>query len=781
MNIHILGIRHHGAGSARYVQDALQHIKPDCVLIEGPPDADGIIAQATAAITPPVAILVYNQDLPNQASFYPYAVFSPEWVAVRYALDNGIKARFMDLPLSLVYAENIKEKAAVLKPNEPPQTPDSAENTTTTTCVPETVSEKNDDSYSWFANDYPMDNLAQIGGYDNTDLWWEHHFEQHNKATGFECHFKAVDTAMEALREAFNDTPYNDTHNQQREAYMRRIIRETAAEMYTNIVIICGAWHAPMLASYNDKKQEKTDNELLKKLPKPVKTEATWTPWTYSRLSMKSGYGAGIVSPGWFEHLWDNPTDNLGHYWLSRVARLFRSKNMDISTAHIIEAARLATALAAMRNLSRPGLYELNEAAQTVICFGDAALMRLIEKELIVSEKMGKVPDNLPKPPIQVDFEKKIKSLRLTLSENKKELVLDLRNSTDLARSQFLFTLCILDIPLAQIAYDNSKGTFKELWTLHRKPELTIKLIEMGLWGNTVEDAAVAYVKQCSSDAQAVSQVSQLIAQAIPAALYEAIHFLKHRLDDLAAVGSDIQDLLASLLPLVSITRYGDVRRTDANSLLQVIEKIIMRICVGLVPACYSLDDKSAAKMFKHICTANEAVFLLENDNLSKNWYGTLSVLSDNEAVSPLVGGCAVRLMFDAHKLNDAETAMRFGKALSVGNSPDYTAAWLEGFLKDSGELILYDNVLWHILHKWLSELPAENFAEQLPILRRTFAKFEVAQRRMIGEKARETVMGSAGNTIAGTTAPPSATVADTFNARAAEQVLDIVWQILAE
>lgn len=765
MNLHILGIRHHGTGSAQYVLQALKDIQPDCLLIEGAPDANAIIAQAQTDMQPPVAILVYNKDLPKQASFYPFAAFSPEWVAIQYALQHQINVQFMDLPLAIAFAQKAAEEQCEMSTNQ--------ENGATNT---ESVEQK---PAFLLINDYPLDHLAQIAGYTNTDLWWEHYFEQHQPQTPYQQHFQAVDIAMNSLREVFNDPPHNDLHNQQREAYMRHIIRQTANAMYTNIVVVCGAWHAPALRQYHDKAIEKKDKELLKALPKPIKTDSTWMPWTYSRLSMKSGYGAGILSPGWYEHLWKYPNDRQGHRWLTNVARLLRKKNMDISTAHIIEAARLAEALAAMRQRPRPGLQELNEATQSTICFGDSILMQLIDKELIVSEKMGKVPDNLPKPPIQVDFEQKIKSLRLPLSEDSKELTLDLRNNNDLLRSHFLYTLQILEIPLARSTYSRSRGTFKEAWQLRWKPEMVIALIDKGIWGNTLADAATAFLQHQSQAAQSVKVVSNLISQAIPAALYAAIDSLKDRLDEVAAVGSDIQDLLASLSPLVSVTRYGDVRQTDSVALLQVVGKLLERICIGLATACYSLDKENALKMLQYINTAHEAVLLLEQNDLQHDWLTALAELSNNESVNPATAGCAVRLLSDMQQLSEDQTALYFSRALSVGTKPDYAADWLEGFLKNSGDVILYDAVLWHLLHKWVCELPEESFTEQLPILRRTFSKFEKTQRRMIGEKARQTVLGGNDNSLVASQNLPIAHT-QTLNTQRAEQVLPLIWQILA-
>ncbi len=53
---------------------------------------------------PPVALLVYAPDEPRVATFYPFAEFSPEWVALRWALEHGIPARFIDLSAGAQFA-----------------------------------------------------------------------------------------------------------------------------------------------------------------------------------------------------------------------------------------------------------------------------------------------------------------------------------------------------------------------------------------------------------------------------------------------------------------------------------------------------------------------------------------------------------------------------------------------------------------------------------------------------------------------------------------------------
>src|SRR5690349_17716457 len=121
--VHVLGIRHHGPGSARSVLSALDELRPDVVIIEGAPELDQVIAlMADEEMRPPVAGLVYAVDEPRRALFYPLATFSPEWVAARWALEHGVPVRFADLPVThqLTDPETPEEKAPGQAPRPDP-------------------------------------------------------------------------------------------------------------------------------------------------------------------------------------------------------------------------------------------------------------------------------------------------------------------------------------------------------------------------------------------------------------------------------------------------------------------------------------------------------------------------------------------------------------------------------------------------------------------------------------------------------------------------------------
>src|SRR5262245_24347637 len=97
--VQLFGVRHHGPGSARSLVRALETYAPHAVLIEGPPDANALLPLAAReGLEPPVALLIHATGESKRAVLYPFARFSPEWQAIRFALARGIEVRFIDLP-----------------------------------------------------------------------------------------------------------------------------------------------------------------------------------------------------------------------------------------------------------------------------------------------------------------------------------------------------------------------------------------------------------------------------------------------------------------------------------------------------------------------------------------------------------------------------------------------------------------------------------------------------------------------------------------------------------
>ena len=760
--VRLFGIRHHGPGCARSLLRALEAMQPDCLLIEGPPDGESVLPFVLeSGMCPPVALLVYAPDDSRRAVFYPFAEFSPEWRALRYGLGQSLPVRFMDLPiahqfgLDKAFEDECRAKEEALRDAEGRTKTDAAEGTeapasgaqapeNTATLAPEQPeggdtgdTDGNAGGEASAQEDVygdPLDWLGRAAGYGDGEAWWNHMVEE--RIDGLEL-FDAIREAMTALRAEAPRRERGERETRRealREAYMRKTLRQAKKEGFQRIAVICGAWHVPALEAETPAKQ---DNELLKGLPK-MKVAATWTPWTYANLSSRSGYGAGVTSPAWYEHLWRSGKGDRAIGWLTHAARLFREQDMDCSSAHIIEASRLATSLAALRERPRPGLPELYEALQTTVCMGDSAPLRLIERQLIVGDKLGTIPETAPTVPLQRDLEQQQKSLRLKPEAARKVLDLDLRQANDLARSHLLHRLRLLEIGWATPGGSrNAKGTFHELWEMQWAPELSIAVIAASRWGNTIFEAATAKAVELSGEADLL-RLAELVNDILFADLPDAVGHATRMLEEKAATANDVGQLLEAIPPLAAIARYGNVRQTDAGMVARVLEGLIPRASIGLPGACTSLDDESAAAMRDRIIAAHNAVRLLGDEDRRESWLSALhqTALRDGTA-HELLRGMAVRLLFDEQRLPVEEAARLMSLSLSAAAAPASASAWIEGFLNQSALVLLHDDALWGVLANWLDGLNETHFTNILPMLRRTFSGFSAPERRQLGERAK--------------------------------------------
>ncbi len=718
MSFTVYGIRHHGPGSAKSLRQALQQNPPDLLLVEGPPGADKLIENiGDEGMIPPLAILVYNPKDLTQAAYFPFAKFSPEWQAIKFALKRNIPTRFMDLPQAYHYA---LQQAAAEK---------TQLNIELATKEPTETAEEHQD----LLHD-PLGYIAKIAGYADSERWWEVTFERSEHSEEI---FPAIIELMTSLRDELKrPTPDREL---MREAFMRKTLRKAIKDGYQNIAIVCGAWHSPVLHNL-DAFKASTDNALLKGIKK-INTKATWVPWTYDRISRQSGYGAGVVSPAWYELLFSHKKEVVIR-WMTKVARLFRKEDLDASSAHVIEAVRLAETLATLRELQVPGINELYEAAVSIFCDGYTTQMELIERQLIIGSSIGKVPDSIPLIPLQQDLEKTIKTARLSKDYHSAEATdkkLDLRKDTNLLASHLLHRLNILGIPWGTLRKGSqyNTGGFSESWKLHWRPDYAIRIIEAGMWGNRVDQAAIHKIVDTSKNTSSLAKLSQLVDAALKAELPAAIDALVKKLTNLAALSKDVFHLMETLEPLVSAMRYGSTRNLAFDALASLIQQLIPRICIGLPNACIGLNEEAATEVFEQLQKTNRAINLLDEDAYYEQWLEALHSISQMESINNILSGACARILFDKAILDTTAIAKQMSLALSQGNDTHKSANWLEGFLHGSGLLLIHNPKLWNILDEWVTQLSLETLQDLLPLLRRTFAAFSAPERQKMLQLAK--------------------------------------------
>ncbi|MFI9242483.1 DUF5682 family protein [Streptomyces sp. NPDC053086] len=659
----LLGVRHHGPGSARAVRAALDAARPAAVLIEGPPEADALIPLAAdPGLRPPVALLAHAVDEPGRSAFWPFAEFSPEWVAVRWALEQGVPARFIDLPATHTLAWQ-DEEPRESGPGDGPgdgdggdareagagdggdvrgsgagdgeddgadvrgygagegggarEAGDGADSRgpgagETDAREPAPVSDGDQVRVD------PLAVLAEAAGYDDPERWWEDVVEHRGPGPRDPfAPFDAVAEAMGVLRERYGAG--GRRRDLVREAYMRLRLREARKEFGSAVAVVCGAWHVPAL---REKTTVTADRALLRGLPR-TRTDLTWVPWTHRRLARAGGYGAGIESPGWYGHLFHAP-DRPVERWLTKVARLLREEDRIVSSAHVIEAVRLAETLAALRGRPLPGLGETTDAVRAVLCDGSDVPLALVHDRLVVGDALGEVPESAPAVPLQRDLARQQRSLRLRPEAGERELELDLRGDTDGGRSRLLHRLRLLGVGWGEPTRSRgSTGTFRETWRLRWEPELSVRVAEAGVWGTTVHAAALAKAEADATAARALADVTALAEHCLLAGLPEALPVVMRVLADRAALDTDVGHLAQALPALVRSLRYGDVRGTDTGALAEVAAGLAERVFVGLPPACAALDADAAEEMRGHVDAVHTAVGLLTESLAGASAEGT--------------------------------------------------------------------------------------------------------------------------------------------------------------
>ncbi|GHH64102.1 hypothetical protein GCM10017673_06180 [Streptosporangium violaceochromogenes] len=778
----VLGIRHHGPGSARSLRAELERLGPDVVLVEGPPEADALAGMAAdPGLRPPVALLAYVPGEPSRAAFWPFAVFSPEWQALRHAVEAEVPVRFCDLPAAcgLAFrpdvppgsppADGVPPRAggpgAGAGPGEPPPPP-----------PPDADAGPGAGGEPAVRID-PIGALARAAGHDDPERWWEDVVEHRGDTP-----FQAIAEAMAAVREGYVPTG----REARREAIMRRAIRRAIKDGFGRIAVVCGAWHVPALAHAPGEgpwgaglPAAGADDALLRGLPR-VKVETTWVPWTYGRLAARGGYGAGVASPGWYHHLFVSP-DRPVERWLTAAAGVLREEGLPTSSGHVIEAVRLARSLAALRERPLAGLAEVTEAVRAVLCEGDDLPVELVRRRMVVGERLGRVPASAPAVPLARHLRREGRRVRLTPEAPEREHDLDLRRPLDLERSRLLHRLRLLGVGWGVPRGGRGKGTFRESWTLAWRPELDLDLIEASVWGTTVPAAATARVRDLAAGEGArggvplavlTGLVEGCLLADLPEALAEALDALSAR----AAMDGDVTHLMAALPAMARARRYGDVRGTPAAGLAAVADAMLGRICVGLGGAVTGVNDAAARELVGHVDAVHAAVALLPDPSVDpavpvapgtpavpaaapeaaegargggeetprRRWLAALRALPGRSGLHGMIEGRLTRILLDSGELDAGRVGTLMARAMSAGHPPARAAAWIEGFLSGGGLLLVHDARLLALVDEWVTGLTPEAFTGVLPLLRRTFGAFAPPERRSIGARVRALGAGAA-------------------------------------
>ncbi len=482
-------------------------------------------------------------------------------------------------------------------------------------------------------------------------------------------------------------------------------------------------------------------------------SSATLMPYSYYRLSTRSGYGAGNKAPAYFELLWDSLNgeglERAPYLYLTKLAAAHRKAGNLTSSAEVIEAARLADALARMRGSKYPALADLRDASVAAMGHGSFAELALAAADTEIGTKIGYLPEGVSRTSVQQDFYRQLKELRLEKyrTAQLQQLDLDLREKlnvksegaalADLRRSFFLHRLRVLGVHFAALLPSRQEGAnWGEYWELRWTPEAEIEIVESALLGDTIEGAAAFALKERAEQSGSIAQAAAIFQDAflcgMPAAAAHALSVLQGLSVDAAALA----DVAETAQRLSLVARYGDLRRFDPAPVLPLIQQLFLRACLTMEDACVC-DAKAAPAA----CQAMDQINLLQlnHDFLEEErWVNLLHRLSDRDDLNTRCSGFAMAILLERGQADEEALAREVARRLSPGVPADLGAGWFEGLAGKNRYALIARLSLWRHLDEYLSGLDEETFRRALVFLRRAFADFTPSEKNDIAENLGE-------------------------------------------
>lgn len=702
------GIRHFSPAGAYFVRKFLNENRPDVVLIEGPADFDFLMDDIVSKnLLPPFAIMAYTKEVPIETVLYPFAVYSPEYQAILWAREKNKECHFFDLESNIMLGLESKNEDEIISD------------------APDKIHDKEKTS------DFDMESF------------WERVLEQSEDMNAYK-------SGSALFGESLRNEDEVSLRDIIRESFMKRKIKEIIDSGIDSekIVAITGAFHTSAIQSLDGAMTDKEYDSLKKK-----DSNITLMPYSYYRLSKRTGYGAGNTAPAYYELLWQGFIKNDKTYherkYLSLLAKYMREHGGIVSSAQVIEATMLSRSIANLRGGSIPTLVDLKDAGITCMGGGSFGEMAMGFAQSDIGTKIGVVPQESMKTSIQSDFLSRLKALKL---EKYKELVatplqLDLREDLrvkskesaflDLNRSFFLYRLVTLGIDFAKIERNRQdNATWAENWILQWTPEAEIQIVESVLKGDTIDEAVAFVLGERLDNAISISEIADIIEAAFNCGIPKIVEGAGRKLDEMASGAVSIHEIAVTTSKLSDMILFGDIRKLDRKPL----EPIVKRLCIraALILAGESACDDMAAVILVEDIQSIHNVFVL-HDFLDKDlWFDKLMEVSNRDDLNTKISGLATAILLDTGKTDENTLRIEVARRLSAGMPAELGANWFAGLSIRNHYALIGRLTLWESLSEYMDSLDEEEFRRSLVFLRRAFVDYSSKEKDMIAENLGE-------------------------------------------
>jgi Family of unknown function (DUF5682) len=738
----LIGIRHHSPMLAAAVPRLLDSASPDLVFVELPEELQPWLQWLGAEdLVSPVALAAARRDGQGLV-FYPYADFSPELAAVRWARAHGVAVQAFDLPVGLAVDDDAAGRTRLAPPTRAPLT----------------------------------DALRRAAGADDADELWDRLVEARSSGAAPEAIRRAalaVGWTLRVEQATWGKVPESDL---QREAWMRRRLRAALEAGIQRPAAVIGAFHAAALAEagsderpqkrvpFADEREHRHGGETEKKTRrrKPADVVASLVPYTFAQLDSRTGYPAGIRDPEWQQGIWKGggtPEATLQtlNRLVLRICRELRRRGQPAGVPDAREAIRLAVDLARLRGLPAPGRRELIEGLQSALAQGEplgrgravAAAMQAV----LVGKRRGRLGAGAPRSGLGPHVEGLLAELRLPGPNDADplEIRLDpLRSDLDRRRHVALQRLIACGVPYAHpINVDPDLLTGR--WILRWVPATAATIELSGHRGVTLAQAAEGSIRARLAQAQTRDgPTSGLRIDTLRAAAECATpRLVRERLDDLERNlphQANLPDLVEAL-ELCDRIRSGHVPgfQPDATLRAEIAARVMPALAAAALVAIEGLagsdnleDARALLALVQRVVRGDPGTTALGDSRL--RW--ALEHLERDG--SPLMQGAsgAVRVLIG--DLDAQAFGERLGSWVDSGSSRATTLARrIAGALAMAAPLLEAAPEVSERLIERIGALDDPAFLQRLPALREGFDVLSPAGRQRFLQALRPRLAAS--------------------------------------
>jgi hypothetical protein len=698
---YLIGIRHHSPILASAVPRLLERAAPDLILLELPGELQEWLPWLAAEeLKAPVALAAARRD-GRGLVFYPYADFSPELAAVRWASQRGVPVEAFDLPLGISVDDNPRGRTRLAPESPAPLT----------------------------------EVLRRSASAEDADELWDRSVEARAPGADVEAIRRAALAIGWSLR--FEQTTWGSVpaSNLQREAWMRQRLRAVLADGAQRPAAVVGAFHVSALLE--------APGAAEPQWSKPADVVTSLVPYAFELLDSRTGYPAGIRDPEWQQGVWEgsgSPEAIARTVSLAavRICREMRKLGHAAGVPDARETIRVAMDLARLRDLPAPGRRELVEALQTALAHGEPygrgrAVASAMEA-VLVGTRRGRLASGTPRSGLGPHVQQVLAELRLPGPDDPYplEFRLDpLRSDLDRRRHITIQRLRTCQVPYATpISVDADQLTGR--WVLRWTPRTSAVLELSGYRGVTLAQAAEGTLRARLARAENANTVSsrlrlETLALAAECALPELVD---ERLVDIEQALPHQATLpeLVEALDLCDRIGRGHVPGFQPSATLQVelSERVLPTLSAAAVAAVDGLAGSNDLDDVRALLALAQRVEVGGGLRLR---FALESLERDG---SPLMqGACGAVRVFLGHLDADA-FGLRMSSWLDAAGAADQDALArrLAGALSLAAPLLEAAPSITRGLVERVGALEDTAFLQRLPALREGFEVLSPAARR---------------------------------------------------